>query len=109
MKRASRQPTAPATKPEDPLVAEEEPSVPEEGTIVSHPDGFYWVAADGRQEFGPFTTIEEARADMTRSGDSAWEPGESLREAEEELGISDWVDPETGGPAEDTHLRFSDD
>jgi hypothetical protein len=109
MKTASRRAAPPAPLPEEPVLAEEELSVPEEGAIVSHPDGFYWVSADGRQEFGPFDTLEEARADMMKLGDSTWEPGESLREAEDELGISDWVDPDSGGPAEDTHLRFSDD
>ena len=109
MKRASRHTPVPAVPPEDLPAADEELSAPEEGTIVSHPDGFYWVAPDGRQEFGPFATIEDARADMMSAVDSNWEPGEALREAEEELGIADWMDPETGGPAEDTHLRFSDD
>lgn len=109
MKRASRQNPAPAAQPEEMPEADDDLSVPEEGTIIAHPDGFYWVAPDGRQEFGPFASVEDARADMMSSADSNWAPGEALREAEEELGIADWLDPETGGPAEDTHLRFSDD
>jgi hypothetical protein len=28
------------------------------------------------------------------------EPGETLREAEDEVGINQWIDPETGEPAE---------
>lgn len=28
------------------------------------------------------------------------EPGETLAEAESELGINDWIDPETGEPPE---------
>ena len=28
------------------------------------------------------------------------EPAESLREAEEEIGINEWLDPDTGEPAE---------
>jgi hypothetical protein len=28
------------------------------------------------------------------------EPGESLEEAEGEIGIADWIDPDTGQPAE---------
>ena len=28
------------------------------------------------------------------------EPGETLEQAEEEIGISDWIDPETGQPGE---------
>lgn len=68
--------------------------------IIERPDGFYWVAADGRQEFGPFDSLEEARADRDRGDEGSPEPGETLQEAEHEIGISDWIDPETGAPAE---------
>jgi hypothetical protein len=69
--------------------------------IVSRPDGFHWLAADGRQEFGPFETIEDAFADMEvadEEGGAA--PGTTLQEAEDEIGIADWIDPDTGEPAE---------
>jgi hypothetical protein len=33
---------------------------------------------------------------------------EGLREAESELGISDWIDPDTGGPAEDSVPHIED-
>ena len=69
--------------------------------IVERPDGFHWTAPDGRQEFGPFPTREEALADMLDSADEqAPEPGETLQEAEGEVGVADWIDPETGEPAE---------
>ena len=58
--------------------------------IVLRPDGFYWQAPERKQEFGPFETLELARA----------APGETLQEAEDEIGIADWIDPETGAPAE---------
>lgn len=32
--------------------------------------------------------------------EDAPEPGEGLREAESEIGIADWIDPDTGEPAE---------
>lgn len=72
------------------------------GQIVLRPDGYHWQDPDGKQEFGPFATLELAMADMLSSGgdDDLAEPGESLEEAEDELGISDWIDPETGSPAE---------
>jgi hypothetical protein len=70
------------------------------GPIVERPDGFYWVSADGRREFGPFPTIEDARADRDHGDEDAPVPGETLQEAEHEIGISDWIDPETGAPAE---------
>ncbi len=36
-----------------------EPPVDETGPgeIVSRPDGYHWIAPDGRQEFGPFETL----------------------------------------------------
>lgn len=73
----------------------------EPGRIVQRPDGYHWIALDGRQEFGPFETLEQATADMLDAADeSALQPGESLQEAESEIGIAEWIDPETGEPAE---------
>jgi hypothetical protein len=31
-----------------------------------------------------------------------------LQEAESEIGVSEWIDPETGGPAEDSVPRIED-
>ena len=76
--------------------------------IFSRPDGYYWLAPDGKQEVGPFATLAEAMADMD-SGDAAmWTPGETLAEAESELGVADWIDAETGELAQGqspTHLE----
>jgi hypothetical protein len=33
---------------------------------------------------------------------------EGLQEAESELGINEWIDPDTGGPAEDNVPRIED-
>ncbi len=80
-----------------------DPIVEDEGSerIVSRPDGYHWVAPDGHNEFGPFATVEEARADMMAADEEGVsEPAESLQEAEDEIGIADWIDPETGEPAE---------
>jgi hypothetical protein len=68
--------------------------------VVHRPDGWYWIAPGGKGEFGPFATPDEARADRDRFDEQGTEPGESLREAEDEIGIADWIDPETGEPAE---------
>ncbi len=83
-------------------------SLPDDGSIVRHPDGYYWVAPDGHQEFGPFETVEAALADMNTGSDEAPEPGETLQEAEQELGLSDWVDADTGELAEGTGTRLED-
>ena len=68
--------------------------------VMARPDGYYWRAPDGKQEFGPFTSVELALADMQAVDGQAPEPGETLQEAESELGIADWIDPETGALAE---------
>lgn len=68
--------------------------------VVARPDGYYWCAPDGKQEFGPFKSVELALADMQALDGQALEPGETLQEAESELGIADWIDPETGALAE---------
>lgn len=64
------------------------------------PDGHYWQASDGKKEFGPFESLELALADMGAADEQAPVPGETLQEAEDEIGIADWIDPETGAPAE---------
>ena len=81
---------------------------PDAGSIVQHPDGWYWLADSGRQQFGPYATAEEALAEMAAAGEEALEPCETLEEAERELGIADWMDPETGEPAEGMHTRLED-
>ena len=94
------------TKPlsfQDAMKASEEESVTEVelGELVHRPDGYYWQAADGSQELGPYATMDEALAEMgTVDVDDDGEPGESLEEAEDEIGIADWIDPDTGEPAE---------
>lgn len=76
--------------------------------IVERPDGYYWIDLETSVEFGPFPTASQAITDMESSVDSDYEPGETLQEAESELGISDWVDPDTGEPAED-HVPHIED
>lgn len=79
----------------------------DEEQIRLRPDGYYWQAPDGKQEFGPFESLELALADMRASDDEEQEPGETLQEAEDEIGICDWIDPETGEPAQGhSHPRF---
>ena len=76
--------------------------------IVERPDGFYWQSKDSGKESGPFQTLVEAVEDMQYSADSDYEPGESVEQAEAEIGIADWVDPETGELAEELAPRIED-
>ena len=75
--------------------------------VIERPDGVYWQAKGGEREYGPFATLLEAVQDMEAS-DAALEPGETLEEAEGEIGISDYIDSETGLPAEDGVPRLED-
>lgn len=83
--------------PDETLPREAEGASPQ---IVERPDGYYWLADDGRAEVGPFETYELAQADRDAAGGEAPEPGESLEEAENEIGMNAWVDNQTGEPAE---------
>jgi hypothetical protein len=94
-----------ADEPASALVADTEPA---DTSIVERPDGFYWVADDGRQEIGPFPSFSEAERDMSTALQADAGPGETLAEAESELGIADWIDPETGLPAEEQRPRIED-
>ena len=95
--RAAMRRKVPAPKPED-----------DRAGIIERPDGYYWHAEDRGTEYGPFPTLTEAAADMRSSDEAAYEPGETLAEAENEIGISEWIDPDTGQPAEESIPRTED-
>jgi hypothetical protein len=70
----------------------EEPLAPgddESSRVVARPDGFYWVADDGHQEFGPFPTAMDALVALRSGIETGLEPDETLEEAEEEIGFVD--------------------
>ena len=77
--------------------------------ILKRPDGFYWQSKSGELR-GPFVTRAEAEADRLAGGstEGEFDPGESLQEAESEIGVAEWIDPDTGGPAEDNIPRIED-
>ena len=78
--------------------------------VIERPDGFYWESKKKGETYGPFPTLAEAEADMLSGGASAADDleAEGLQEAESELGINEWIDPDTGGPAEDNVPRIED-
>ena len=80
----------------------------ERAPILERPDGFYWQDKESGREYGPFPTLLDAEQDMEASGGTPLEPGETLEEAEGEIGISDYIDPDTGDPAEDGVPRLED-
>ena len=81
-----------------------------QGRILERPDGFYWESKSTKEPRGPFETRAEAEADMLAGGgaEEEFEPKDGLQEAESELGINDWIDPDTGGPAEDNVPHIED-
>jgi hypothetical protein len=81
------------------------------GPIIERPDGFYWQSKQSRKEYGPFATLAEAEAARLAGGEAVedeLEQADQLHEAETELGISQWIDPDTGVPAEDSIPRLED-
>ncbi len=76
--------------------------------ILERPDGFYWQAKDGGREYGPFASLLEAVQDMEAGAEEAPEPGETLQEAEAEIGIAEHVDPDTGEPTEEERPYLKD-
>lgn len=91
-----------------PAVEAMPPPDDEVSRVVDRPDGFYWVADDGRQEFGPFPNAAQALAAMREGSETTLEPEQSVSEVEAEIGIAEWVDPETGQPAEEVITRLED-
>ncbi|GAB4477522.1 MAG: hypothetical protein OHK0044_23970 [Burkholderiaceae bacterium] len=84
------------------------PMETDDARIVARADGFYWLADDGRCEVGPFATAAEAAADRHSAEENELAPDATREEAEAELGIADWIDPETGLPAEDARTHIED-
>lgn len=78
--------------------------------IIERPDGFYWLDQETGAEYGPFANLWEAVQDMeyNADADADLDSGEALHEVEEELGINDWIDPDTGEPAEETFTHLED-
>lgn len=84
------------------------PAEHEHAHVIERPDGFYWLDDETNKECGPFPTAVAAMEDMEYNADSDYEPAESLLEAEGEIGISDWIDPDTGLPAEESFTHLND-
>ena len=96
------------------MVRKKKRTTPEDelrGPIIERPDGFYWQSKETGKEYGPFATLAEAEADRLTGGEIEGEvepEPDTLAEAGLEAGISDWIDPDTGGPAEDSIPHIED-
>ncbi len=80
------------------------------GRTLERPDGFYWQNVETDEIYGPFATLAEAVNDMEYGTEAQPDSVDALRQAEDELGIADWIDPDTGVPAEEQvpHIEDND-
>jgi hypothetical protein len=85
------------------------PSENDQTQVIERPDGFYWQDKLTEKVYGTFPTLLEAVQDMQGQNDNDYEEGDSLEDAEAEIGIADWIDPETGEPATGVAPRLSDE
>jgi hypothetical protein len=66
-------------------------------------DGAFWVLPRfASAQRGPYASLIEAIEDQSVVNDDEIEPGETLAEAEAEMGVADWIDPDTSELAEDS-------
>jgi hypothetical protein len=55
--------------------------------IRERPDGYHWIDEEGRQEFGPFESLEDALADMDGPVGEPIEESEAVELAEQGLAM----------------------
>ena len=60
--------------------------------VAARPDGYYWVADDGEQEFGPFATAALALAAANEVIETTVEETQALQDAEAEIGVTERLD-----------------
>jgi hypothetical protein len=101
-----KEPTMGRRKDPPPPPPAVEPEVAEDSRVIERADGFYWQSADGAQEYGPFRTYAQAVEEM--QGAEVEVSDETLEEAEAEIGVSGWIDPETGDLGDAWHPRLED-
>ncbi len=85
------------------------PPKQEESRILERADGFYWLSRETGAEYGPFASADEAREGLQFDAESdEVESDETLEETEAEIGLSGWVDPDTGDLGESWTPRLED-
>lgn len=60
--------------------------------VVARPDGYYWLADDGEQEFGPYPTAAQALAAASEAIENTVEEERALLDAEVEIGVAERQD-----------------
>ncbi len=82
----------------------------DDARIIERPDGFYCQDKTTSEELGPFASLPDAVANISKLSTAGMEleVEADLKEIEEELGIADWIDPDTGAPAEESIPHIED-
>ena len=89
--------------PAHPARLREEPAAPtddEDSRVVARPDGFYWVADDGHQEFGPFASAMDALVALRSGIETGLEPDDSLPDVDAEIHYTEQKRADEGVPEE---------
>ncbi len=88
-------------------------TVARQSSIVETPEGFFWRDAENDRLVGPFRTMRAAIADRDSPGtdDDPIDPidGAAVLAAEAEIGIDDFIDPDTGEPTHGFEPHVRDD
>ena len=74
----------------------------EDVRVIERPDGFWVQPLAGGHENGPYASLVEAiESHRACSEEEDIESEETLAEMEAQVGVADWIDPDTSAPAED--------
>ncbi len=74
----------------------------EDMRVIERPDGFWVQPIAGGHESGPFASLVEAiESYRSASEEEDLDSEETLAEMEAQVGVADWIDPDTSAPAED--------
>lgn len=88
-------------KPQPPKPAPGIAAELEDVRVVERPDGFWVQPLAGGPEAGPYASLIEAIEDQRVTEEEDAPSAGALAEVEREIGVADWIDPETSAPAED--------
>ncbi|OGA03399.1 MAG: hypothetical protein A3H35_17000 [Betaproteobacteria bacterium RIFCSPLOWO2_02_FULL_62_17] len=78
-------------------------------SVMERSNGFYWRLNGEKRLRGPHASLLEVVDDIDARTALEQVPAEScvsLEEAEDEIGVAGWIDPDTGLPAEDGAHRL---
>jgi len=92
----------------------QEAAVEHRDSIIEQDGAFYWLDSENETLIGPFRTRRAAVADRDSPGpideDLSGAPDlDAVLEAEAEIGIEDFIDPDTGEPTHGYEPHVRDD